>query len=238
LPAISIRHSFHATAHLPTSTSRAVSDQPEAQANHVGRWTEWLPRMLLQSVLVAVSIVFALWVDEWSEDQDFQELAERSLVSFEREIEQNMRRLEDVTPFHIGLRDVVGVMTANGGTTSLGTFRNIIDGFEPAILVNTAWETGVATGAVSHIEYDIVAGLSLTYGIQDRLNALNSSGLSDLLRGGLGSGEMEMLLYAASRYLRELAEEEQQLQLAYAQILELLRARNGDGPEPETETGA
>ena len=38
--------------------------------------------------------------------------------------------------------------------------------------------------------------------------------------------------------MRELAEEEQQLQLAYAQILELLRARNGDGPEPETETGA
>ena len=194
--------------------------------------------MLIQSALVVVSILFALWVDEWSEDQDFQELAERSLVSFEREIEQNKRRLEAMTPFHIGLRDVVGTMTADGGTTSLSTFRNIIDGFEPAILVNTAWETGVATGAVSHMEYDIVAGLSLTYGIQDRLNALNSSGLSDLLRGGLGSSEMEMLLYAASRYLRELAEEEQQLQLVYGQILELLRARNGEAPESETDSGA
>ena len=194
--------------------------------------------MLLQSFLVVVSILFALWLDEWNEGQDFEELAERSLVSFEREIEQNKRRLEDVTPFHLGLRDVVGSMAAGGGATSLSTFRNIIDGFEPAILVNTAWETGVATGAVSHMDYDIVAGLSLTYGIQDRLNALNSSGLSDLLRGGLGSGEMEMLLYAASRYLRELAEEEQQLQLAYAQVLELLQARNEEVSEGQTESGA
>jgi hypothetical protein len=65
----------------------------------------------------------------------------------------------------------------------------MLEGFQSAILVSTAWETAVATGALGYMGYDVVAGLSLTYNLQDRLAALNRSGLNDLLVGGSEAGK-------------------------------------------------
>ena len=106
-----------------------------------------------------------------------------------------------------------------------------MDGFQPAILVNTAWETAVATGALGYMDYDVVAGLSLTYNLQERLVTLNESGLNDLLVGGLRSGEMELLVYTANRYMRELTEAEQRLQGVYQLVLGLLAETIGERPD-------
>ncbi len=157
------------------------------------RWGSWISR-----VLVVGSILLALALDEWNEDLEFQDLADRSLVNFEREIQQNRLRLEDVTLFHVGLRDVLVGMDSSGDAVPATTIRNIMEGFQPAILVSTAWETAVATGALGYMDYDVVAGLSLSYNLQERLVTLNQSGLNDLLVGGLRSGETEMLVYVAT----------------------------------------
>ena len=145
--------------------------------------------MLVESVLVVGSILLALAVDEWNEDREFEDLASRSLVNFEREIQQNRLRVEDVTLFHGGLRDVLANMDASGGAVPTTTIRNIMEGFQPALLVSTAWETAVATGALGYMDYDVVAGLSLTYNMQERLVTLNQSGLNDLLVGGFRRGK-------------------------------------------------
>ena len=66
-------------------------------------------------MLVVGSILLALALDEWNEDREFEDLSSRSLVNFEREIQQNRLRVEDVTLFHAGLRDVLANMDASGG---------------------------------------------------------------------------------------------------------------------------
>jgi hypothetical protein len=166
---------------------------------------------LVESVLVVGSILLALGLDEWNEDRGFQDLATRSLVNFEREIQQNRLRLEDATPFHVGLRDILANMDAGSAAVPATTIRNILEGFQPALLVSTAWETAVATGALGYMDYEVVAGLSLTYSLQERLVTLNRSGMNDLLVGGFRSGEAEFLVYTANRYMRELTESEQGL---------------------------
>ena len=120
---------------------------------------------MVESVLVVGSILLALAFDEWSEDRENQDLADRSLSNFEREIEQNRVRLEDVTLFHAGLRDLLANMDAGAAAVPSTTIRNIMEGFQPAILVNTAWETAVATGTLAYMDYDVVSGLSLTYNL-------------------------------------------------------------------------
>ena len=187
--------------------------------------------MLVESILLIGSILLALAMDEWSEDREYQDLAHRSLANFEREIGQNRVRVEDVTLFHAGLRDVLANMNAGSAPVTAATIRNIMEGFQPAILVNTAWETAVATGALGYMEYDVVAGLSLTYGLQERLAALNQSGLNDLLVGGFQSGDTELLVYAANRYMRELTEAEQRLQEVYDLVLSLIAETIGEGPD-------
>jgi hypothetical protein len=194
-------------------------------------WRSWISRVLVESVLVVGSILLALGLDEWNEDREFENLADRSLVNFEREVQQNRLRLEDGSLFHIGLRDVLVGMDASGEIVPATTIRNIMEGFQPAILVNTAWETAVATGALGYMDYDVVAGLSLTYNLQERLVTLNESGLNDLLVGGLRSGETELLVYTANRYMRELTEAEQRLQGVYDLVLGLMAETIGERPD-------
>jgi hypothetical protein len=187
--------------------------------------------VLVESVLVVGSILLALALDEWSEDQDFQDLATLSLINFEREIDQNRLRLEDVTPFHSGLRDIMANLDAEGASVPATTVRNILEGFQPALLVRTAWETAVATGALGYMDYDVVAGLSLTYNLQERLVALNESGLNDLLVGGFQSVETELLIYLANRYMRDLIEAEQELEGVYDLVLSLIGETLGERPD-------
>jgi hypothetical protein len=188
----------------------------------------WISRVLVESVLVVGSILLALALDEWNQDRDYQDLATLSLANFEREIQQNRLRLEDVTLFHAGLRDVLANMDARGEAIPVTTVRNMMEGFQPAILVSTAWETAVATGALGYMDYDVVSGLSLTYNMQERLVTLNRSGLNDILVGGLRSGETELLVYMANRYMRELTEAEQGLQGVYDLVLSLIAETIGE----------
>ena len=97
----------------------------------------WISRVLVESVLVVGSILLALALDEWNEGQDYQDLATLSLLNFEREIQQNRLRLEDVTPFHVGLRDVLANMDIDDAAVPATTIRNILEGFQPALLVST-----------------------------------------------------------------------------------------------------
>ena len=191
----------------------------------------WISRVLVESGLVVGSILLALALDEWNEGQDYQDLATLSLVNFEREIQQNRLRLEDVTPFHVGLRDVLANMDIGGAAVPATTIRNILEGFQPALLVSTAWETAVATGALGYMDYEVVAGLSLTYNLQERLLALNQSGLNDVLVGGFRSGETDLMVYAANRHMRELTEAEQGLQGVYDLVLGLIAETIGDETE-------
>ncbi len=194
----------------------------------------WISRVLVESVLVVGSILLALALDEWNEGQDYQDLATLSLVNFEREIQQNRLRLEDVTPFHVGLRDVLANMDAGGAAVSTTTIRNILEGFQPALLVSTAWETAVATGALGYMDYDVVAGLSRTYNLQDRVTVQSRSGMNDLLMGGFRSGEADLLIYTANRYVRELTEAEQGLQVVYDLVLGLIAENIGERPGTTT----
>ncbi len=194
----------------------------------------WISRVLVESALVVGSILLALGLDEWSEGQDFQDLATLSLVNFEREIQQNRLRLEDVTPFHVGLRDVLANMDMGGAAVPATTIRNILEGIQPALLVSTAWETAVATGALGYMDYDVVAGLSRTYNLQEQLTTLRRSGMNDLLMGGFRTGETDLLIYTANRYVRELTEAEQGLQVVYDLVLGLIAETIGESPDTTT----
>jgi hypothetical protein len=68
---------------------------------------EWFARGFIESVFVVGSILFALGVDQWSENRDFSELADQSLGIFEHEIIQNRDRVADGLPYHQGIRDLL-----------------------------------------------------------------------------------------------------------------------------------
>ena len=185
----------------------------------------WLSRVFFESALIVVSILLALALDEWRQDREEQKLVHRSILTFEREIRQNRARVSSLSPYHTGLKEVLSRMENSGAINSVKDFRDIMEGFEPEVLLDSAWETAVATGALSDMPYEIVSGLSLTYSHQKRFTDMYISGQSDLLRAGnLTEENLASTVYAALRYMADVTVAETQLVAVYDQVLEQLDA--------------
>lgn len=186
---------------------------------------DWLPRILVESALIVMSILLALAVNEYERNREDIELATQALQAFEREIRQNRARLEDVGPYRRGLREVITRMAEDGGLASSDEFQATIglEGLRPAFLTSTVWETALTTGALPHIDFDLVNALSLTYSLQARLEELSRTGMPDLARGGWVDRED---MFGATRevtvYLGELGRSEAELLAAYEEVLNIL----------------
>lgn len=206
---------------------------PTLDGRPMRRKHEWILRALIESVLIVASIVLALAVDEWRENRQNQELADQSLTVFEREIRQNLRRLEDVVPYHAGLHAVVQRMDPREVTGA--DLRSVLEGLEPTVLLSTAWETALATGALTHIDFQTVSALSLTYSLQSRFVEESRSQAGRLLEPRtISTRSMAEQIDRARGRLASLTQREQELLGVYRQVLEVIDARRA-AEDPETE---
>lgn len=191
--------------------------------------TEWFVRGFVESVFVVGSILLALGVDEWSENRDFAELADQSLGIFEQEIVQNRDRVEDGLPYHQGIRQILAGMMAT--PPPVIDLRRIMEGLEPPALQTTAWETALATGALTHMDFDIVRALSLTYTLQEGFVARSREDRPRI--GGsdqLPPDQINELVRESHDYVAALARDEEDLRTIYYQALELVARGRGNEP--------
>lgn len=197
------------------------------------RLPHWLSKIVLESLLIVISILLALAVNDWQAERDHHELAQQALVAFQHELRQNEARIEDLTPYRLGIRHVLAQPTAAHIRTPTEFQANVgADGFRAAFLTETAWETALATGALTHIDFQTVSALSLTYAMQKRVQDFSHQNIPPLVRGEpIPATEMPMALRAAATYLDELAREEAELKAAYDQALAVI-ARDPQGPRP------
>ena len=133
-----------------------------------GNTSVWLPRVIFESALITVSILLALALDEWREDRQDLQTVEQALSNFLSEIEQNKARVDDAAPFNLGLRNVLDQRYQEGNIGSIDEFISILESYTPVVLQSTAWETALATGSVTKMDYSLVSALSLTYGLHSR----------------------------------------------------------------------
>jgi len=192
----------------------------------------WFMRLVIESFAVVFSILLALSLDQWVEDQEHRQLAVKSLASFERELDQNRARLEDVAPFHRGLRDVLAKMDSSGEIRSMAEMRAVV-GFEPLrppFLTDVAWQTAVATGALTYMDFETVSALSLTYSLQQRFREQVSSTLPEMIRTGpaLEANVRDLVRYTVD-YLTEVTMGEEDLKTIYEQALGVIRAARDGG---------
>ena len=186
---------------------------------------EWIIRATVASVLIITSILLALAVDEWRENEGHEELANQALLSFAREIRQNQARIEDAAPYHQGLRQVIARLAYDQRGGSAADLQSVVEGLEPTVLLNTAWE------------------LSLTYSLQERFEDFSRSRLPRLNPLGTSSeSELRVAIRQALNYVQELSQREQELIGIYQQALHLIAERAPAAAtafsEEEGDTGA
>jgi len=192
---------------------------------------KWILKGLVESVFVVGSILMALAVDEWSQQQEYRELADQSLAIFEREIRQNRARLADATPYHTGVRDFLGNLRQLDEPPM--DVRDVMEGVTAPVLVNTAWETALATGALTHMDFEVVSALSLTYSIQEgfeesiRLDRPRFSGTEAMSR------DRRLQAQQAYDYVLALVRDEAELLSVFDQALEMIATNRGVQELPE-----
>ncbi len=189
-----------------------------------GASSVWLPRVLFESMLIILSILVALGLDEWREDRQDAENIAHALSNFLSEVEQNKARVEDAAPFNRGLRHVLGRRQEVHAIESVATFVNIVESYSPVALQSTAWETAIATGALAKMDYNLVSALSLTYSLQSRYQQVSRTGMMDLTSPqNLSEEKLDLAVYNSVRFLDDITSMESNLGIHYAEAAAVLR---------------
>jgi hypothetical protein len=184
-----------------------------------------LRELAFEALLIVVSILLALAVNEWADGRKQRRLAEQALVSFAREVAQNRTRVAQVLPYHdslaIGARRVDSLALVH----SYADWRRELPqfgGMHNPDLTGTAWQTALATGALTNIGYDTVAALSQAYNAQTRLDQFNADYLPlfDFSDAAMASTARRAYVYFATARVAERA-----LLRDYDAVLELVGPR-------------
>jgi hypothetical protein len=188
----------------------------------------WFAEVAVQSIMIVLSILLALWVDQWKQRRTEHELAIASLSNFLKEVQQNQARLDDILPYHKALASVLTALATSHVVRTPADFQSAVgvDGLRPPFLLATAWQTAVATGALTKIDYETVSALSLTYTLQDRFREESRSGMQSVLQASnFPPGQAEAAIHSADIYLREVVANEEELRATYAQAGSVLRRK-------------
>jgi hypothetical protein len=187
-------------------------------------WPSWMLRVLVESFFIVLSILLALAMENWRENADHRQVALQSLRVFEREINQNLARLDDVAPYHAGLRSVVIEALAN--PSQAADMRSIVEGLRTPVLLNTAWQTSLATGAVTYIGVETVSALSVMSSHQERFREDVRATQPSLFIGGNPSpAELERSVREILAHLNELVAGEAFMRGVYQEALDVVRKR-------------
>lgn len=197
--------------------------------------SDWLPKVLFESLLIIVSILVALGLDEWRENRQNAENIDKALSNFLSEIQQNKAGVDDSAPFNKGLRHVLSRRQEVSAIDSVTQFVNMVESYNPIVLRSTAWETALATGSLAKMDYNLVSALSLTYSLQTRYQELTRSGMSELINPqNLSSDKLDLTVYNSIRYLDEVTQMETELSGVYEEAISVigtaLRSGNGEPP--------
>lgn len=185
----------------------------------------WLPRVLFESLLIVVSIMVALGLDEWRDNRQNAENIEKALSNFLGEIQQNKAGIDDVAPFNQGLQHVLSRRQEVSAIDSVTQFVNMIESYNPVVLRSTAWETALATGSLGKMDYNLVSALSLTYSLQSRYQELTRKGMSDLTSPqNLSVEKLDLAVYNSIRYLDEVTQMEIELGVVYGEAMSVVQS--------------
>lgn len=180
----------------------------------------WLAEVIVQSIAVTVSILLALWVDQWKQRRAERTLAIESMTNFIQEIKKNELRIDDILLYHEGLQSHLQQVDSLHSIHTQADFRNEvgIDGLRPPSLLQTAWQTAIATGVLTHLDYQTVSVLSLTYTLQDRFREDSRTGFQNVMQASdFRPGGADLAVHSAENYLGEVLGAERDLRATYAE---------------------
>jgi hypothetical protein len=214
---------------LGTEDAHPNADKAEDRPAIARKPVHWL----LEGVFIVVSVVLGFSLTEFGEYRNERELATRMTVSIRREVEYNQATLKPFIPIHRAWQKALETESPSNGT---GSAIDVLFATRPQLppeirtnvpfLRRAAWDTALSTGALRLIDYDLAAGLSELYGMQDYTSATFPKLFSDpsFFDPSGRSGTIRL----TQTTMQELLWSEETLAALYDKYLPALRARADD----------
>ena len=144
---------------------------------------EKLPEIALEGLFVVFAILLALAADEWRDNRQNAEIAERALEGIETEMLANRMELLESRGPNLELLERLGAAVA--GETVDGDL-NVQ--FEYSLLSSAAWQTAQVTQAIHYADYNLVQQVARLYDLQD-LFAESQRGMVQQMTGMGGDSD-------------------------------------------------
>jgi hypothetical protein len=138
-----------------------------------------LPQLLLEAASVVFAVLVALAVDEWRQDRENVQLAQRALGGIASEIRSNLGELDDARDANRAMLVVLDSALTSETPQGFGVH------FEYALLSSAAWQTSQVTQAIHFVDYGLVQRIARVYDLQT-LFVESQRGLVDQMSGTAG----------------------------------------------------
>lgn len=183
-------------------------------------------RFLFESLLIVLSVLLGLALNEWRQHRADRELAATAVENCRRELAANLAELERSLPVHREVQERLReVATRAGEPPGLFALMDQImpeSGLQLPVLKDVAWQTALATGALRHMGYDeasTLAGVYLaqTAGVQATVGRFSDHLFSHRSFAADGHAETLQLLLL---FFHELVSQEEFMLRRYRVLLE------------------
>ena len=187
---------------------------------------------LLEGAFIVVSVALGFAVSQFGEYRNERQLARQMLESIRSEVEFNQNALRPYVSFHKAWRDQLTKadsksVTTNGLDFFFGARPPMPDELRSNVplLRHAAWDTATSTGALRLIDYDLAAGLSEIYSLQQYAATTFSSFFGQSASYDPAAGVATARL--AQTMMTELTWTEEHLMGLYGKQLPALRSASG-----------
>jgi hypothetical protein len=137
-----------------------------------------VPELLLEAAMIFFAVMLALAAEEWRENRDRLELADRALRSVAEELRSNLEELERTGERNAGRLEAAGTVLAE---LEAGQDQGNADiGLEVSLLSTAAWQSAQMSQAVQYLDFDIMRTLSEVYEIQDLYDRVQTGAVDNM----------------------------------------------------------
>jgi len=184
--------------------------------------------LTLEAVLIVLSVLLALALENWRENREHQHLAERALQTVIDEAMDNCERIQSLLPYH---RAVIAG-------------EEEYEGLGKVFIRNDAWSSAQNAGAAQHLMYEVAAAVGTVHALQRDHRKLVEAGIQAVYNAGtsqdpqqekfrrmLSEGQNDWLPGPHPLMLPDLIRTQANLVNAYDTLFEVSEEHYGDAIE-------
>lgn len=183
-----------------------------------------LSAILFEIIPVAIGVFLGFVVSNWTESSTKKRETQLLKENIVAEIKNNKNRLEQVIDYHRILRD----SSAHYANNNIISEPHFFDGINTAILLKSAFDTGIQTGLINGLPLDLIQQTNNVYSIQEEYSQFKTIMLSAILNMNIlgdDDGEKSRFYFMMALSMTDVVIHEEMLLELYDGLLGTMKSK-------------